>query len=189
MDRAANSSTRVLRDEHAVIETAILAFSGIVTQLATGASLDRAPVWEMVQAFKEYVERCHQAKEGFLLSMLRARGGFSSDYPVAMFYDEHQRIQLLLSDLANAGYEYYRVAHGRPEHIVQAMRVLIDFFPAHMWKADHLLFPLADRLLSATDQEVLAQQFAWIDSVIGDDPREKLREISGEFPGDPDRAA
>jgi hypothetical protein len=50
-----------------------------------------------------------------------------------------------------------------------------------MWKADHVLFPLADDLLSETDQGVLVEQFSWIESAVGGDADEELRAIVAEF--------
>ncbi len=50
-----------------------------------------------------------------------------------------------------------------------------------MWKADHLLFPLAGELLSAADQDVLIQQFDWIESAVGSDTDEQLRTVVPEF--------
>jgi len=64
---------------------------------------------------------------------------------------------------------------------VRSLRDVIDFYPGHMWKADHLLFPLGDELLSEADQQVLIQQFDWIESVVGSDIDEQLRAIVAEF--------
>jgi hypothetical protein len=58
-----------------------------------------------------------------------------------------------------------------------------------MWKAEHLLFPLADELLSEADQCVLIQQFDLIESVVGSDLNEQLRAIVAEFRPEPSRAA
>jgi hypothetical protein len=58
---------------------------------------------------------------------------------------------------------------------------VVDFYPGHMWKADHILFPLADDLLSEKDQGVLIEQFAWIESAVGGNADEQLRAIATEF--------
>lgn len=182
--RDSDKSTQVLREEHRLIENAMLSFTGIIKELETGAALDHHRVWEILQSFKTYVQQWHHAKEDFLLSMVRARGG-CSQYPARTFYEEHQHIQTLLANLTKATNEYMQPAHDTPESLVQSLRDIVDFYPGHMWKANHLLFPLADELLSEVDQEVLMQQFDWIESVVGSDIDEKVRAIVAEFRSDP----
>ncbi len=180
------TSTEVLRIEHRVIERAVLAFAGIVTELESGKALDRNRVFELAQSFKGYVERCHHAKEDFLLAMLRARAGASAEYPIRTFYEEHQHLQTLLAKLAKAAHDYLHMLHGTPDQLVSAFRGVVDFYPGHMWKADHLLLPFADQLLSEADQSVLVDQFEWIQSVVGGDIGEELKAIVSEFtPAEP----
>lgn len=182
-------STQVLREEHRLIESAILAFTGIIKDLDAGTAVDRRRVWEIAQSFKTYVQRRHHSKEDFLLSMVRARGRSAAEYPFRTFYEEHQRIQSLLTGLAKASHEYLEAFPDTSESLVYSLRNVVDFYPGHMWKAEHLLFPLADELLSETDQGVLIQQFDWIDSVVGADMNEELRAIVAEFRPEPSRAA
>lgn len=171
----------VLREEHRLIESIILVFTDLIKKLETGRVQDRHRVWEIAQSFKTYAEQCHHAKEDFLLSMLRVRGGALGEYPFDTFYQEHQQIQQLLTNLAHASYESLQAFHGRPDSLVHSLRELVDFYPGHMWKADHLLFPLADKLLLHSDQQVLIQQFDWIESVAGGSISEQLRAMVAEY--------
>jgi hypothetical protein len=77
-------STQVLREEHRLIERAILAFTGIIKDLDADTALDRRRVWEIVQSFKTYVERWHHAKEDYLVSMIRAHLGSLLSTPSAL---------------------------------------------------------------------------------------------------------
>jgi hemerythrin-like domain-containing protein len=178
-------STQILREEHRLIECATLAFADIIKELQRGNALDRRRVWEITQSFNTYVGRWHHAKEGFLLSMVRARGGCSAEYPGRTFYEEHRHIRPLLGNLEGATHEYLQAAHGIPESLVRSLRDIVDFYPGHIWKADHLLFPLANELLSEVDQVVLLQQFDWIESVVDSDIDEHLRAIVAEFRPEP----
>ena len=174
-------STQVLREEHRLIECATLAFADIIKELERGSVLDSRRIWELTQAFKTYVARWHHSKEDFLLSMLRARGGLSADYPGRIFYEEHQRIPPLLANLEQTAHAYLQATHGTLESLTRSLGEVVDFYPGHMWKADHLLFPLAGELLSQADQDVLIQQFDWIESAVGSDTDEQLRAIITEF--------
>ena len=182
------TSTQILREEHRLIESTILAFTNIIRDLAASTPPDRHRVWEIAQSFKTYVQRCHHSKEDFLLSMVRARGGSSTEYPFRTFYEEHHQIQSLLSDLAKGSHEYLDFP-GASESLVHSLRNVVDFYPGHMWKAEHLLFPLADELLSEMDQSVLIQQFDWIESIVGAEINGELRALVAEFCSEPTRAA
>src|SRR5947209_8221588 len=100
------SPTAILREEHRLMDRAMVPFVEIIKKLEAGAGVDRRTVAEMPQACKTYVERWHHAKEDFLLSMLRARGVSSPECPMRTFYEEHARIKPLLSTLQKASHQY-----------------------------------------------------------------------------------
>lgn len=136
---------------------------------------------ELAQSFAMFVGRSHHPKEDFLLSMIRTRCGCTGEYPVRTFYVEHHRVELLLAELSKSAREYSEAVHGDSGTLVQCFGDVVDFYPGHMWKADHILFPLADELLSEKDQDVLILQFAWIDKAVGSGVDEQLRAIVAEF--------
>jgi hemerythrin-like domain-containing protein len=174
-------STNVLREEHQLIENALVAIAAIIKKLEKGNPLDRRQVWEMAGAFATFVGRTHHGKEDFLLSMIRARKGCSDEYAIRTFYDEHHRVEELLAGLRKAAAEYLDAADKGAKPLVETLRDVVDFYPGHMWKADHVLFPLADDLLSETDHRVLGEHFSWIGSIVGRDADEHLRDIAEEF--------
>jgi hemerythrin-like domain-containing protein len=174
-------STKLLREEHQLIENAMVVIADIIKKLENGNTLDRRQVWEMAQAFATFVGRSHHSKEDFLLSMIRARRGCSDEYAVRTFYVEHHRVEVLLASLRKTADEYLETVDSNPQPLVGSLRDVVDFYPGHMWKADHILFPLADELFSETDQGVLVEQFAWIQSAVGGDADEQLRAIAAEF--------
>ena len=179
--RDIEKSTQVLREEHQLIEKAIEAIADIIQELEKGAALNRRQVWEIAHSFATFVGRSHHSKEDFLLSMMRARKGCSDEYAVRSFYEEHHRVEVLLARLRKTANEYLESVAGSSESVVGSLRDVADFYPGHMWKADHILFPLADELLSERDQRVLVEQFAWIESAVGGNVVEQLRAIVGEF--------
>lgn len=175
------NSTRALRAEHQLIENALIAMADIIKRLEKDNTLDRHQLWEMAQAFATFVGRSHHTKEDFLLSMIRARRGCSDEYAVRTFYQEHHRVEVLLARLRKTADEYLGATDQSTELLVGSLQDVVDFYPGHMWKADRVLFPLADDLLSETDQGVLAEQFSWIDSAVGGDANEEFRAIVAEF--------
>lgn len=175
-----DGSTQLLRKEHQLIGSAIVAIADIIKELENGVALDRR-MWEIAHSFATYVGRWHHSKEDFLLSMIRARRGCSADYPVRSFYEEHHLVEVLIARLRKTADEYLAASDHSSENFIQRLRDVVDFYPGHMWKADHILFPLADEVLSEPDQTVLVRQFAWIDSALGTDADERLRAIVAKF--------
>jgi hemerythrin-like domain-containing protein len=55
-------STNVLREEHQLIENALVAIAAIIKKLEKGNPLDRGQVWEMAGAFATFVGRTHHGK-------------------------------------------------------------------------------------------------------------------------------
>src|SRR5512146_924500 len=113
------TSTRVLREEHRLIEEATIAVAAVVKELEKGASLDRRRVVEIAESFATFVGRCHHPKEDFLLSMIRARCGCTGEYPVRTFYEEHHRVELLLASLSKTAKEYLSDVHSGTGPLLQ----------------------------------------------------------------------
>ncbi len=175
------TATRVLREEHRLIEEATVTMAEVIKALEKDTSFDRRRVVEIAQSFATFVGRCHHPKEDFLLSIIQTRCGCTGEYPVRTFYEEHRRVELLLAELSKTAKEYSKAVHGSSGPLVQCFGDVVDFYPGHMWKADHILFPLADGLLSEIDQDVLIQQFTWIDKAVGSGADGQLRAIVAEF--------
>lgn len=183
------SSTDVLREEHRLMERAMVVFVEIINKLETGVALDRRKVAEMMQAFKAYVELWHHPKEDFVLSILRDRGVSSSDYPMRAFYEEHDRIEPLLAALHQAAQQYSQFAESDSANLAKALSDIVDLYPGHMWRADHLLFPLAKARLADRDQEALIEQYDSIETMIGSDVVVELKAILEELSLDEGRVA
>ena len=48
----------------------------------------------------------------------------------------------------------------------EVFRNLVQFYPAHSWKEEYLLFPLARKVLSVQDDERLLKEFTSVESDI-----------------------
>jgi hypothetical protein len=61
------------------------------------------------------------------------------------------------------------------------LRRLIELYPAQIWKEDYLLFPMAEKLLSKSEQKLLSVQFAHHESEIGTDVYHGFEQLAGRF--------
>jgi hypothetical protein len=120
-------STRVLREEHQLIENALIAMADIIKRLEKDNTLDRHQLCEMAHAFATFVGRSHHTKEDFLLSMIRARRGCSDEYAVRTFYQEHHCVEVLLARLRKTADEYLDTADQSTEPLVGSLRDVVVF--------------------------------------------------------------
>lgn len=185
--QAVYSATQVLREEHRLMESAILAFAEIIKCLEQGAELDRRSVIELAELFPVYADHWHHSKEGFLISQMLARGRSHGEYLIRTFYEEHARIQPLLANLTKGAEEHSN--SGMAEPLAGCLREVVDFYPGHMWKADHLLFPLADSILSPADEQALVEQFDSIEQMVGKGTSMQLRALVKELRPGPANSA
>ena len=50
-----------------------------------------------------------------------------------------------------------------------------------MWKEDYLLFPMANKILSAEEQDQLTKQFNEVESSIGPDVQQRFEALAGKL--------
>ena len=161
------------------MERAVIAFARAVEQLEQHSPVDRRAIIELANTFVVYSDRWHHSKEGFLVSQVLARGHNANEFLIRTFYDEHVSTDPLLTGLNQAADQYAQ--SGSFEPLVNCLRQAVDYYPGHMWKADHLLFPLADAVLTPADQHALQEQFVSIEQVVGGGMHARLRAIVEEF--------
>jgi hemerythrin-like domain-containing protein len=65
--------------------------------------------------------------------------------------------------------------------LIQVLQSLVTLYPAHIWKEDYLLFPMADKILAESDQELLLRQFAKAEEVLGTNAHERFEKLAVEL--------
>lgn len=63
--------------------------------------------------------------------------------------------------------------------MIDTLTALAEFFPDHIWKEDYLLLPMAEKLLSAEDQQILGGSLHLIESIKGAEARRALERLNG----------
>jgi hemerythrin-like domain-containing protein len=76
---------------------------------------------------------------------------------------------------------YIRTPNAGREALTGTLRRLIELYPAHIWKEDYLLFPMAEKLLSEEEQKELSEQFARHECEIGTDIHHGFEQLAGRL--------
>jgi len=153
-------TTESLEREHQAIQKAVAVMSRIVDQLELKHSVDADLLRDLIQFMRVFGDQCHHAKEeSFLFPLLEQRGVPATGCPLSVLKAEHVKGRQLMDDFASASATYIADKEGGRVGLIQTLQTLVTLYPAHIWKEDYLLFPMAAKVLTGEDDALLLQQF------------------------------
>ena len=151
--------TQVLMEEHELILQALDALQKRLDTLQQATAADRAYFEKAVEFLRGFADQCHHGKEETLLFTRMGERGFPTQGgPIAVMLSEHQTGRAFIRGLAEA-----TAGIGTDPTAGDRLRThgygYIALLRNHIAKENQVLFPMADRALSAADQHDLQQAF------------------------------
>ncbi|MCX5685506.1 MAG: hemerythrin domain-containing protein [Planctomycetota bacterium] len=177
--------TDVLRHEHEVILMVLSAAERLAGRIEEGQAPDGDKIAQVIEFSRHFIDRCHHAKEEkHLFPMLRERSPHAAEGPLAVMRHEHEEGRAVVREIAEA----LALAHGDGQparmHLAERLVFYVDLLQAHIDKEDNILFPMAERVLRAEDQEALTDAFARIEAEeLGAGVHEKYHQLAHELAG------
>lgn len=173
---------QTLEVEHRAIQKVVAGMVVLAARLEAGGDVDPALLDRVVEFLRAFADRLHHAKEeAWLFPALARRGVPSHGCPLGGLTAEHQKGRQMVGELADAIRAWERKEAGARENLVKILRALATFYPAHIWKEDHLLFPLAASFLTPEDQQKLEEKFADVEREIGPDVLTRSEHLVAEL--------
>ena len=172
MTRISNmTATAALEREHRSVETVVATMSTIADHLEQGRRIDVSLLSDVIFFLRIFADQCQEAKEESLLfPALEAKCVSGSACPTTTaLKNEHQQAGFLTLELLQAADAYTGGNASAQESLVRTLRALATLYREHIWKENHVLLPLAERLLSQEEQDMLSQAFQSVESKIGPD--------------------
>lgn len=161
-------ATESLEREHESIQKAVAVMSRIIEQLELKHSVEADLLQDLIQFMRVFGNQCHHGKEeSYLFPLLEQRGVPATGCPLAVLKSEHVKGRQMMGELASASAAYIADRESGRLGLIGALQSLVTLYPAHIWKEDYLLFPMATKVLSGEDDELLLQQFAVAESGLG----------------------
>ncbi len=160
-----------LKHDHRVIQEVVAGMSAVADLLDSGKQVDPSILGDLVQFLAVFADRCHHAKEEQYLfpllasKMAQARGKRELD----LLEQEHRSAAHLVGELAKVSAAYIQNPLVMRYRVVALLRGLVELYPAHIWKEDYLLFPMAQQNLSDAEQEGLVEKFEEVERDVGED--------------------
>ncbi|HWR13888.1 MAG TPA: hemerythrin domain-containing protein [Terriglobales bacterium] len=160
----------VLEHEHREIQKVVTLMSNLAREMERGGTCEAALLDEIVQFMRIFGEQCHHGKEEkALFTLLESKGVPANGCPIAALVGEHRHGHELLNQLEAASVACKAGDVSVRPALINSLKSLVNLYQQHIWKEEYLLFPMANKVLSASDYDTLSQQFEAVESQIGTD--------------------
>jgi len=137
---------------------------------------------KLLDYFVGYVEACHNRKEeDHLFPLIEKRGIPSHGGPLAVMLMEHEQSKQLLAELKSLGTDYVA---GNPDALDPLRAVYaeyIDVLKNHFWKENDILYPMAQRVMAASDGGTVVAGIEATEAACGPDTRAKYYALAEEL--------
>lgn len=159
-----------LKNDHRVIQQVVAGMSAVAELLDSGKQVDPSVLADLVQFLRVFADQCHHEKEEqHLFSLLATKANISTRRELESLAREHRSAKQLVSQLAKVAAVYVHNPGAVRYRVIDLLQQLVEFYPAHIWKEDFLLFPLAQQNLSNTEKRDLEKKFEYVEREVGED--------------------
>lgn len=156
-----NTATQNLENDHVYI----LKLTEVMQKMATGGATDTNHFKSVVHIIRNFADGLHHKKEEDLLFPLfeqRTAGGHCA--PVGVMLMEHEQGREFVKGLVESIEKYEGGDHAALQFIHHNMLGYAELLQNHIYKENNVLFRMADKALTADDQNILLNKFDKIES-------------------------
>lgn len=174
-----NPSIEMLQREHELILQVVAGLVSCGQRLWGGLDIEMAQLHESAAFLRDFVERCHHAKEKDLLYLACVDYGLQlQGHPMAALMQErHEGLQL--GDLfANSVSAYEDRLPDAASRLALAIDGLSNLYPRHIREEEETVFPIIIRVLPLEVLDRLYDQFVDIDQPNSPDGDQRYRELA-----------
>lgn len=181
-------ATEELEREHKLIQKVVAVMARIVVQLEFRHAVSAEVLRNLLQFMREFNDQCHHGKEeSYFFPYLETKGVPSTGCPLSALKGEHAQSRRLMDELNSAATAYIEHPERGRLTLIQVLQSLVALYPAHIWKEDFLLFPMADKILAESDHEVLLEQFVMAEAALGTNAHDRFETLAQDLAQDVDR--
>jgi hemerythrin-like domain-containing protein len=175
--------TETLKHEHKIILMVLDAAEREANSIKETGKVDADKLEKFVDFIRNFADRCHHAKEeGQLFVKMQERGMPKEGGPIAVMLMEHDEGRRHIKAVADA---IEPATHGDTRAIFtinEHLQAYVNLLRMHIHKEDDILYPMADRFLTADDQRLLSEAFEKIEAQeIGEGVHEKYHRLAHDL--------
>jgi hemerythrin-like domain-containing protein len=158
------TSTEILEKEHHLVLSFLKGARDEVQQIRSTGEVNIRLMGTMIEFFKIFTDGNHHAKEEQLLFPKMIERGAWKDGPIAAMYREHEEgrrlIRAMSEDLDRYNINDSTATNDLCDHLLR----YIDLMWWHIQKENTIVFDIAERILTFSDQNELCINFQALDS-------------------------
>jgi hemerythrin-like domain-containing protein len=158
--RSTVEATRILMEEHRVIERVLASIEAGAGRLAQGKPMRLLFFVDAADFVKGFADGCHHRKEeGVLFPAMEAAGVPREGGPIGVMLAEHEEGRRLIQGMRAAAQKLESGDASSREGILQNAQRYVALLRQHIVKEDHVLFPMADKVITGEERDEVAEAF------------------------------
>jgi hemerythrin-like domain-containing protein len=166
----------LLTAEHKALRRALNILRTLTDRVERGMSTDKHDINALLIFFHYFGDVLHQAKEeSILFPALKSCDEFTSFPKLEGLLVEHNEERGLLE---KAQFDLFT---DKQDEFIASARKLIDLLSEHADEEEHVLFPLADKILRMTNAHEVTEKFQQADAQFGLKQRKLLMDMLQEL--------
>jgi hemerythrin-like domain-containing protein len=155
-----STATEILRREHDAILRMLEATEEVSQRLRRRERVEPQILDNLLEFFRLFADRCHHGKEEDLLFPLLEKKGMPRDGgPIGVMLNEHDLGRGFVRQMAEAAGAYSAGDLDSGGKWAAAAMQYVDLLREHIAKENQILFVMAERMLSSSEQLELAEAF------------------------------
>ena len=153
-------ATKILTDEHRVIERVLNVLEAGVAKAERGESVRPGMFLEAVDFIKEFADGSHHHKEeGVLFEAMAAAGVPREAGPIAVMMAEHEQARAYTRAICEAAERWERGDTAAIPQLATAARGYAALLRQHIAKEDQILFPMAEQAIPRGKHDSVIEAF------------------------------
>jgi hemerythrin-like domain-containing protein len=157
--------TRILSDEHRVIEVVLDCLERLTEKAQTDGKLDGESARNALDFFRNFADQCHHGKEEqHLFTAMVQKGAPREGGPIAVMLNEHDQGRAFIRGMAEQIDAAEQGESTAIDKFEAHARGYVNLLRMHIQKEDNILFPMAPRFLDADDEKKLMEAFEKVES-------------------------
>ena len=157
-------ATEILMAEHEVIKRVITVLEIAAGKLEKGESLPAGFFTDAADFIKGFADGCHHVKEEQVLFKMMGDYGIPvQGGPIGVMLSEHEQGRYFTRGMRAASQKMESGNNSARSEVIQNTRGYAALLRQHIYKENNILFPMADQVIPAAEQERVYEGFEHVE--------------------------